>query len=128
MRETSYTIIDGRKEDNANNIAEVEGWLMPSSTARTLANTPSFDKGTPLAQIVSYMKTLKTPASVRNITEHMMRKRNYSSYSSAVRSTSKYVLNLANWNVLKVEGTKKERLTKREATTFSLNKALKRSR
>lgn len=124
---TNYARVNGLKTDNENRLIKStkRSWNPDGDTVNKITTMPSFKKGSMSAQILTYMKSTKSPRSIRNITEQIMRKREYTSYNSAVRSISQEVLRLANWGVLNVAGTRRDNDLGKPSTIFTLNEDLR---
>src|ERR1035437_3793194 len=97
---TNYARVNNLKTDNESRVIKAtrKEWNPNGVTMNRVTTMPSFKRGSRAAQILTYMKSTKSPRSIRNITEQIMRKRGtYSSYNSAVRGISEEILRLSNW-------------------------------
>lgn len=63
---------------------------------------PTMKKGSINSQIISYLRTRKNPVSIVQIIEHIAIKRDYKNYNSAYSSIANKLLQLSNWNMVKV--------------------------
>lgn len=105
---TNYIRVQGQTYDSPSRLSrEMKNhgryFRENGTTALTTTSEPRLRRGSISSQIMSYLKTRRTPATAKEICEHMGGRREYSSFSSAQRTVGRTLLQLSNWNLIEAD-------------------------